>query len=147
MNRQAENKALEAKITSVYLAARYRRRKELLACCDELEQLGIAVTSGWLRRETSIETKDLTPDDWRCFAQEDVEDVRRADALVLFAEEESGGAGGRHVEFGIALGLWKPIIVVGRTENLFQHLPEVRLTESWNEGIDLLKQIAGLETS
>lgn len=35
------------------------------------------------------------------------------------------GRGGRHVEFGLALGLGKRVIVIGHQENLFHHLPQV----------------------
>jgi hypothetical protein len=40
----------------------------------------------------------------------------------------------------MALALGKPIIVVGRVENLFQRLPEVRVVEDWPAALTLLTQ-------
>ena len=86
-----------------------------------------------------------TPDDWAStvwadLARIDREDVLRADGLILFAEPELDGGSGRHVEFGMALALGKPTIVVGRVENLFQRLPEVRVVEDWPAALALLTQ-------
>lgn len=63
--------------------------------------MGIEVTWRWLVNPTP----DLTDDAWRMLAEKDREDLTRADALVLFAEADREGGGGRHVEFGMALAL------------------------------------------
>ena len=124
-------------IHSVYLAARIRRRDELLAHAAELNAAGIEVTSSWL---TMPAPDDWASTVWADLARIDREDVRRADGLILFAEPELDGGSGRHVEFGMALALGKPTIVVGRVENLFQRLPEVRVVEDWPAAFALLTQ-------
>ncbi len=64
--------------------------------------------------------------------------MNRADALVLFAEDEKTGGGGRHVEFGMALGLRKGLIVVGTVENLLQRLPDVHVVDTWEDALQIL---------
>ena len=128
---------MTATVRSVYLAARIRRRDELVAHAAELQAAGIEVTSSWLMMPVPSEWSSSV---WEDLARVDREDVLRADSLVLFAEPERDGGSGRHVEFGMALALGKPIIVVGRVENLFQRLPEVRVVEDWPAALALLTQ-------
>jgi nucleoside 2-deoxyribosyltransferase len=128
---------MTATIKSVYLAARIRRRDELVAHAAELQAAGIEVTSSWL---TMPVPSDWNSSVWEDLARVDREDVLRADGLVLFAEPERDGGSGRHVEFGMALALGKPTIVVGRVENLFQRLPDVRVVDDWSAALALLTQ-------
>jgi hypothetical protein len=107
-------------MTSVYLSARFGPKLELERYAEALTLLGIEVTSRWL---TSA-TPELTDDAWRGLAAVAKADIERADALVLFAEPNRVGGGGRHVEFGIALALGKRVFVVSALENLFQRLPQ-----------------------
>lgn len=114
----------------IYLAGRYSRRDELRAVREKLLRAGHVVTSNWL--DTEWEGKDdsgssAAPPEYReKHAVEDMDDVLRADCVVSFTEPaRSGGRGGRHVEFGIALAAGKRVIVVGHRENLFHHHPRV----------------------
>lgn len=83
---------------------------------------------------------EWTNDVWAHLAELDREDVLRADGLVLFAEPVRDGGSGRHVEFGMALAMNKPVFVVGRYENLFQRLPEVQVAEDWPAALKLITQ-------
>jgi hypothetical protein len=60
-------------------------------------------------------------------AIDDLEDIDRSDTLLFFSEDPLVGIprGGRHVEFGYALGTGKRVCVVGGHENVFHFLPEV----------------------
>ena len=123
---------------SVYLAARIRRRDELEDYRAQLEAAGIEVTSRWLTMPPPAEWTDEV---WAHLAEIDRDDVLRADGLVLFAEPgEVDGGSGRHVEFGMALALGRPIIVVGRYENLFQRLPGVTVVPDWPSALGALTQ-------
>ena len=125
-------------LRSVYLAARIRRRDELEAYRADLESAGLEVTSTWLTMPPPEEWSDEV---WAHLAELDRADVLRADCLVLFSEPgELDGGSGRHVEFGMALALNKPVIVVGRYENLFQRLPEVTVVPDWPAALALLTQ-------
>jgi NTP pyrophosphatase (non-canonical NTP hydrolase) len=104
----------------VYLSARYARREELQRYRDHLVAEGFVVTSRWLDGET----EDMTEN-----AIKDRDDVLDADVLVAFSDDPVefsphpyAARGGRHVEFGIAIGAGMPIVVVGPKENVFHHL-------------------------
>jgi hypothetical protein len=119
---------------SVYLAARYSRRCEIALKADYLKGYGLEVTSEWLKEPTVIDPNGTTdPGWWGTHALHDLADIEAADCLVLFAEspEDSYPRGGRHVEFGYALGIGKRVIVVGPKENIFHALPNVERCETW----------------
>ena len=120
----------------VYLAAPYHRREELRGYRAEL-QSGITkgrfvtVTSRWLNRDPALRISEAdlvaAPAVGRPFAQDDVEDVRSADLLVLFTEEvRNKHRGGCHVEFGLAIAYGKMLAVVGPRMNVFHTLGGVR---------------------
>lgn len=119
----------------IYLCARYSRRDELRGVRDSLQRAGHEVTARWL--DTEWEGGDgrgssAAPPEYREeFARKDMEDVRAADCLIAFTEVPgSGGRGGRHVEYGMAVAWKKRLIVVGHRENLFHHLPGVEFCDS-----------------
>jgi hypothetical protein len=60
-----------------------------------------------------------------------------ADIIILFSEKSGiSHRGGRHVEFGLAIGLKKRLIVIGPRENIFHCLPQVELFDSWEDFVD-----------
>jgi hypothetical protein len=125
---------------SVYFAARYSRREELNGYRAELEALGFEVVSRWLSTEPR-ERSEYSDEDWRHLALLDQENVLAADMLVCFTEPaQAGGNGGRHVEVGMALALGRRVIVIGRREHIFHHLPEIEVVGSWPEAMRLLAQ-------
>jgi hypothetical protein len=85
---------------------------------------------------------ELTDAHWRELAEIDIDDVRRADALVAFAEESGGGGGGRHVEPGAAVALNKLVVVVGSPEHLFHLLPQIRVAPDWDSAHATLREAA-----
>lgn len=110
----------------VYLAAQYARRDELREYRDILEKMNIKVTSRWLNEKEPLDGNMTHREEswYRDTATIDLEDVDAADAVIFFAENPLIGVprGGRHVEFGYALGLKKPIFVIGPKENVFHYL-------------------------
>lgn len=129
----------------VYFAGRYSRYPEFRAYRDELVSLGHEVTSRWIDLHgatlpTSIPPDRLNAEPGACarYAVTDVEDVRRSDVVVSFTDERGGGKGGRHVEFGIALGLGKLLVIVGPRENVFHTLLGVAVFPAWPEFVSTL---------
>ena len=125
------------KSLKVYLAGMFSTIKQRKAQAAELRAVGVEVTSRWIDEIVphNVEMKDVP----ELYHQEtsiaDIEDIDAADVFVGFvptAEElvaatvASSSRGGRHVEFGYALGKM-PIFIVGAKENVFHHLPE-----KWN---------------
>lgn len=121
-------------INSVYLAARFSKQKEMRQHRELFQKAGIFVTSKWLDQAT---VENLGADEAldAKHAVQDLVDIRIADGLVFFAEPELARRGGRHVEFGYALALGKPIYVVGPHENVFHFVPGIKHFESVPEVI------------
>lgn len=112
---------------NVYLAGRFSRRDEFNGYAARLREAGFDVDARWLTEEhewyggTDAEAIEAA----RGFALDDLADVAKADVVLVFTESPNPGGrnrGGRHVEYGIALGLRKDIIVVGPPENVFHNL-------------------------
>lgn len=129
-----------------YFAGSFKRRAELIGYMEELEAVGHVVTSRWLKSEHEVDVitdAELSPDGpaYR-FAQEDIEDVQDADALVFFSSAgfEYKGRGGRHTEFGLAIGIHKPILFIGKRECAFHALVPDR-----NLFLDFRQFMIGLE--
>lgn len=122
---------------TIYLAARYSRREELLGYKDELEGRGYVITSRWLSGNHQVDGFDPSSEvpeaDRVRFAVEDYEDVLAAETVISFTEppRSTNSRGGRHVEFGIALAAGKEVIVIGPRENVFHCLPKVYHFRDW----------------
>lgn len=121
----------------LYIAGRYARRDEFSLLRIPLRQAGITVTSRWLDEKHSLigSTSELTPTERVLTALKDVEDVVAADGLLFFAEApyDQPPRGGRHVEFGMAIALGKPIFVIGEAENIFHYYPDVKHFSTFEE--------------
>lgn len=115
----------------VYLAASFSRQQEMRDVATALETYGVKIVSRWLNENQSIHTS--TKDKFlRECAFTDVNDVKLADVIVRFADDLSTesipshlGTGARHFEMGLAFALGKPLIVVGKRQNIFDFLPHV----------------------
>ena len=76
-------------------------------------------------------------------AAEDREDLLGADMLLLLTSVPRQGytTGGSHTEFGMALAAGIPVAVLGRRENVFHHLPEVRQFETPGSLVSWLREV------
>jgi nucleoside 2-deoxyribosyltransferase len=101
---------------TIYLAGRFSRRDEFNGYAVRLRSWGFTVDARWLveDHEWYGEQDAGAREAARRFALDDLEDVTRADIVLVFT--------GRHVEYGIALGQGKDIVVVGEPENVFHNL-------------------------
>lgn len=129
----------------VYLASRYSTKEQMAIYAAELRANGIGVTSRWIDEPHSsniggLPTSILSAEEILKLAEDDIEDVRKADLLVFFSVDPKipVARGGRHVEFGYALGLGKPILVVGPRENIFHYLPQIKFVQNFQEALDFL---------
>lgn len=115
----------------IYIAARFSRRPECNELAHKLMALGHTITSRWVKPDsdhvapTGLSQQAADKERQR-FAVEDLEDVIACDAMVSLMEEpRNNSRGGRHVEFGIAVGLNKMLFVIGPRETVFHHLPQL----------------------
>jgi hypothetical protein len=109
-----------------YFAGSFGRKGELQTYRRWWEEAGNICTSRWLATDHEVDFQDDV-DQLRYegegynFAIEDVDDIRRSEAVVFFSSKnhESKGRGGRHTEFGICLGLELPVFLIGEPECAF----------------------------
>lgn len=118
---------------TVYLAAPWARKPSAIMAKRFLQFYGIDVVSTWTEQ---ADTDD--PVEMRRNAMSDRDELYRADVLVLLNLQKSDG---KATEMGMALGLEKPVIVVGGREgNIFYWLPEPRHVPHMGAAVDLLLQ-------
>lgn len=121
----------------IYLAARYSRHEEMRDYRSQLERWGYKVTSRWIDGGHQLSKEELGDEAEKKrsqFALEDFADLEDADTVINFTEEPraTNSRGGRHVEFGYALGLGYRVIVIGPRENVFHCLPCVGWYPTWD---------------
>ena len=121
----------------VYLACPWKRKDEAKLGKIQLEEAGLEVTSRWIDLHGDKEKED--PLDFKYFEEEaihDVQDVYRADILILLNLEKSEG---KAAETGMALAWNKPVILVGERSNIFHYLP-MPIVSNLNAAIELIRQ-------
>ena len=125
----------------IYLSARYSRRKELCRYREDLQRLGHEVTSRWLNGNHQIDDAGLSieakAEERQRFASEDFADTIAADMTITFTEppRTTNSRGGRHVEFGIAMGRMQRVWVVGPAENVFHCHEDIRRFDDWQTAL------------
>lgn len=152
-------------MSKLYLAARFDRREELRNYAAELTVLGHEVTSRWLFEEHTMSNNPTTEEELqqnRSFANDDLDDIGAADIFVSFTEEKftdfeevtdslayvnramldkliGAARGGRHVEYGWAVGCCERVVIVGPRENVFHYLSDVEHFDTWADFVLALK--------
>lgn len=125
----------------VYVAAPWVRRPEAIDFGKRLVAAGHELTCHWFTHETDGDPTDSTgitcnPISIIQQAVEDINDVRRADVLIVLNLQKSEG---KAVETGVALANKIPVISVGPRSNIFQALGfEV---ESQDDALALLTKL------
>jgi nucleoside 2-deoxyribosyltransferase len=105
-----------------------------------LEAQGIDVTSTWLRAADQLDNAS---------ARLDLADLARADVFVAWNPDDwvDSGTGGRHVEFGYALALKKPIVLVGERSNIFHFLDGVTTVDDLEHLVATITQAIAAATA
>jgi len=122
---------------SLYLAAAYERKNEMRGYRDRLVPFGYIITSSWIDQDEGLDAglgkDELNSDPSRGlpYALADIEAIGAADTVISFTG--SGGRGGRHVEFGIAIILAKQLIIIGPREHVFHCYPGIHQWDHFNE--------------
>lgn len=109
----------------IYLAAMYSEMSNMRAVARLLQEDGHEITARWINGGEENKAPAAG-------AQMDLDDIDRAEALVLFTLPvgQYFRGGGRHVEFGYAIKAQKRLIVVGEREQVFCHLPQVEVYDN-----------------
>lgn len=128
----------------VYIAASMKMKAAALAFSHFLESNDHTVTSSWLRSEQEDgDIHNRTTAQNQSFAEPDIDDLRRADVLLLF--DLGPMSKDRMIETGYALGSHYPVIrytdSAPSAESVFWHLPAVINCESRNAVLAVLKAL------
>lgn len=133
----------------VYLASPYSQKEQMKIYAAELRAGDVICTASWLDEPHSPATQlsEVSPEDNKKYAIQDIKDVQAADILVFFADStKTIVRAGRHVEFGIAVQRRIPIYVIGGYENIFHFLPRVIHFTKWELVRDMLIALQGHES-
>lgn len=127
----------------IYLAASINNRQEATRIALLLSDLGLEVTSRWLRLDFSSKPdKNVERYKWIDFeaswGRMDLEDVMAADTLVILSNIPSS-TGGYHAELGIFLGKEREnILVVGGRPNVFYWTESIRVMRDTEKLVSFL---------
>ena len=117
----------------LYIASRFQDREDALALKERLQARGALVTSTWLTpldgNNANMATLNGRYQECRARATCDLDDIVGSDAVVVMSplKAHKSGTGGRHVELGFAVGVGKPVFLLGSRENVFHYLPHIQL--------------------
>jgi len=121
----------------IYLASRFGNRFMLREVRDRLNRLGHANTSRWIDNDKRPNTKEELREFWVAWSKYDIEDVDRADAIVVYTEgcDTPGDLprDGMRFEMGYAYAKGKPVIVVGPKLFVFDELEDIIVYDEWIE--------------
>jgi nucleoside 2-deoxyribosyltransferase len=112
----------------VYLAGRFSDWAMVERHAEELRETGLDVVSTWHEPEKATDLSRTLQKAAVC----DLNDLARAEILVLFSNRP-GGRGGRHTELGYALARDITILLVGKRRQVFHYHPMVEHFPDWGE--------------
>ena len=137
----------------IYIAARFSKRHEANKLANILKHHGHEITSRWVLPDSDhlVPTgmsAQAADSERRRFATEDCQDVEACDwCISLMEEPRSNSRGGRHVEFGYALGLGKKMTIIGPRETVFHHLDVIEHFEDMGDFLNTHCSTASKETA
>lgn len=123
-----------------YLAAHYPRIGEMQKVAKKLQALGHEITSRWVFGGEEGKT-------WTDIGEIDYLDVKAADIVLVFTgpfmlpsgQAVPGMLGvGHHIEYGLAYGLGKEVVVIGPFESPLHRFPLTRQFPTLNKYIKSL---------
>lgn len=129
---------------NIYLAAPWICRHEMPAIAAQFEAAGHTITERWWEIEGAADYTD--PKLFALFEDRAVADfmgVVNADAVVVLNLAKSEG---KAVEMGVAIALFKPIILVGAPSNIFHFMPSVYPVKDVRAALRALQVRAAFES-
>ena len=128
----------------IYVAGKWKEREKVKSIMDIFEARGHIITCDWTKHiapernervgGNGIFTKDYDWSknvDWahnghKTYAEEDLEGVKTCDVLVAYMLDSDVCYKGAWIEIGIALGLDKKVIIIGKeVTSVFLSLPNI----------------------
>lgn len=107
----------------LYLAHNFDARNYLNTFVKpQLENAGHEITSRWIWDDSHLEVGSVMQD-----AQNDLEDIEKAQGLILFVDQFADRPGrGKFAEFGYAIRAGKKVFIIGKDRScVFYNLPTI----------------------
>lgn len=108
-------------------AAKAREAKNIIEALDH------DVSSTWHNQDMK-RTAEFTPEERAEIASNDVQDIQLSGAMILLASDDKV-AGGKFFEAGLAFGLGKPVVIVGRRENMLLWHPGIEAFDTVEDAV------------
>jgi nucleoside 2-deoxyribosyltransferase len=116
----------------IYIAGKFAAKARLAEEKRKLQAMGVEVSSTWLTDHSdSLSSVAMTPEHNLQLALRDVDEVAKADGIILDTLDESN-TGGREVEFGTAIALENETVVIGPRRNVFHYMADYHF-DTWDE--------------
>ena len=114
----------------IYLAHNFAARAYLVDVIVELTNLGHQITSTWITNDSHLHSMNAQQS-----AEQDLMDIERSDAILLFTDQFSDRPGkGKFVEFGYAIARNKRLFIIGEDHNcIFYNLFKVNHIKDFKE--------------
>lgn len=101
----------------IYVAG--HNQKEAISVADILQEAGHVITSSWLHEDFE-KTGEYTHEQKESIACRDIREIYHSDAIVMLSSPRRV-AGGKFVEFGVAIGYGKKLFLIGARENMLMY--------------------------
>lgn len=101
----------------IYVAGKWSERDKVKSIMETLESKGHTITCDWTKHiapEGITKNTDWAQNGHKTYAEEDLDGVRLCDVLVAYMPTPEIFYKGAWIEIGIALGLNKKVIIIGR---------------------------------
>ena len=141
----------------IYVAAPYAARPMVAEFLGQIAAAGHEPICRWADGTHPVgqagNASEATLDERITWGEDDLEDIDRSHAVIVFTAEAAGippeqaTSGGRHIETGYAIGKGKLVILVGQPENIFHWLPEVYAATDGADALDTLDTITRIRTA
>ena len=117
----------------LYVAGKFEDHDECRMIMDRLEEQGHIITCDWTNHEYSDKAYPTK------YCQDDIKGVQDCDCLIFNAFNERKYSGAL-VEMGIALGLDKPVLILGHGIDtcIFTHSPLVKKFDNMKDLLEAL---------
>lgn len=118
---------------NIYVASKFENKEKVREAINLLTQAGHDIAADWTQHSLEGVPEDKKKNYQIECAYYDFNAVKRCHVLILLDHPNMKGA---YTEVGIALGAYKPVIVVGKIyDNIFFHLPNVELVDTIEQAI------------
>jgi len=123
----------------IYCAGKWKEREQVKKVMEMFEARGHTITCDWTKHIAPERDIQVGNHGIKTYAEEDLEGVRECDVLVAYMSNPDIFYKGAWIEIGIALGLGKKVIIIGKdVTTVFLGLPNIVVVSYKEEALDII---------